>query len=250
VTTLTAGADVHRPAPAGPVWMVVCPPHDTSGLWAYRGLHNRLDGRVELITPEQLVCATRMVQRIGSGHTSVELGLTDGRTFSSDHVAGVLNRMRTVPTAHIAHAAPTDRDYAAGEWTALVVSMMSSLPNVINRAHPLGLSGHSRHISDWTELAQRAGLPTVSYRHGTPRLRVGPVEWTIVFDSAVYGMADYENAVIRLGKASGTRLLGVGFVTQERERRFAGATPLPDLRVGGEPLVDALADAFNRERSP
>lgn len=250
MTALINGADVHRPTRAEPVWLVVCSPRDTSGLWAYRGLQTRLNGRVEVVTPEQLVCATRVVQRIGSGLTSVELGLTDGRTFSSDHVAGVLNRMRAVPTTHIAHAAPTDRDYAAGEWHALVVSWMSSFPNVINRAHPLGPGGHLRHISDWTQLAHRAGLPTRSYHHRTRPLQIGPVEWTIVFDSSVFGVADFEDAVIRLGKAAGTRLLGVGFVVDEGERRFACATPLPDLRVGKEPLLDALAGAFNRERSP
>ena len=49
----------------------------------------------------------------------------------------------------------------------------------------------------------------------------------------------------RLAELSHTALLGVEFTTSSAGPwTFAGATPMPDLRLGGEALLDALASAL------
>jgi hypothetical protein len=48
---------------------------------------------------------------------------------------------------------------------------------------------------------------------------------------------------VRLAQLAETHLLGIelGFNASANAWMFAQATPLPDLTVGGEPLLDALA---------
>ena len=54
----------------------------------------------------------------------------------------------------------------------------------------------------------------------------------------------------RLAELSHTALLGVEFTTSSAGPwTFAGATPMPDLRLGGEALLDALASAPGVNRS-
>ena len=45
----------------------------------------------------------------------------------------------------------------------------------------------------------------------------------------------------RLARLSGEGLLGIEL---SEDFRFAGASPLPDLRLGGKPLLDALVCAL------
>jgi hypothetical protein len=53
---------------------------------------------------------------------------------------------------------------------------------------------------------------------------------------------DLADACGRLGVLAGTRLLGVDL--DARTSAFVSASPLPDLRTGGEPFIDALASAL------
>ena len=51
----------------------------------------------------------------------------------------------------------------------------------------------------------------------------------------------------RLGQLSKTALLGIDFAANSKGYwTFASATPLPDLRQGGEALLDALAAELKR----
>ncbi len=48
-----------------------------------------------------------------------------------------------------------------------------------------------------------------------------------------------------MSKLSGAELLGLEFVNNDDDWIFAGASTSPDLRAGGEPLLDSLARAMN-----
>jgi hypothetical protein len=49
-----------------------------------------------------------------------------------------------------------------------------------------------------------------------------------------------------LAARTGTPLLGVTLAVEaDGQPWFAGATPLPDLRLGGDPLLDGLARALS-----
>lgn len=53
----------------------------------------------------------------------------------------------------------------------------------------------------------------------------------------------------RLGELAETALLGISFtVSVEGVWAFAGATPRPDLRLGGPELLDVLAAALRGEQ--
>ena len=55
---------------------------------------------------------------------------------------------------------------------------------------------------------------------------------------------------VRLGQLASTTLLGVDFVDGAAGPwTFAGASPTPDLRAGGEAVIDALVRALNAQRT-
>jgi hypothetical protein len=117
-----------------------------------------------------------------------------------------------------------------------------------------------RTPAEWAWLAGQAGLPAQPVCLGdtipaedtttTPGVRSGLRG--IIFDGRFFGspkfaslLAAMQSSVARLAELSGLRLFGADFVWgPDGERFFAGATIMPDLRLGGEPLLDALAEAL------
>jgi len=55
---------------------------------------------------------------------------------------------------------------------------------------------------------------------------------------------DLAAGAARLAEAVGAQTLGVDLVRADGRWVFAGATPLPDLRAGGPPVLDALAQVL------
>ena len=230
------------------MWIVLCDPGDRSALWAATGLRSRRLSPVEVITPAELVYGPRNEYRIRNGVGDLQVTLGDGRKVDSSRVRGVLNRMTVVPSQHLRHARQADRAYALEEWSALVVSWLASMTNVINSPHPLGLCGQTRHPSEWAKLAGEAGLDS-RYIHG--RLTGPTTEHSavVVLDDAAFGPAttgDIGAACVRLASLAGTRLLGLWLSGRDGPAMtLVAATPLPDLRVGGESLLDELAERLS-----
>jgi hypothetical protein len=239
------------------MWLVLCSAQDISGLWAFQGLQLRGLRPIELVTAEVLPYSLKWEHTLGASDPSISVTLMDGRVIKSGAVRGVLNRLTHVPLQHLAGA--PDYDYAVQEYTAFFMSWLFALPKpIINRADAQGLCGAWRHISEWVWLAGRAGLPTAHYRqrstdqidetvemrrlhpYGTPT--VGAV----VVGERVIGPSfspEIRAGCLRLAELSKTALLGIEFAASASENgwTFAGATPMPDLRIGGEPLLNALA---------
>ncbi len=246
------------------MWLVLCQPTDFAALWAYRGLQRRGLVPLELVSDELLAYSLHWEHRLGSQGVRTVIGLADGRTVEGERVHGAVNRLTGVPTAHLGRAGSRDRDYAAQELHALVLSCLAALPGpVLNRPRPQGLSGAWRHTSEWVWLAARAGLPTPTYRQGSAdegdplaeqRLVPAgtPVVHTIVVAGQVFGPglpAAIRAGCRRLAELAALDLLGIEFaVDGSGAWIFAGATPLPDLRLGGAPLLDVLAAALRTGR--
>jgi hypothetical protein len=243
------------------MWLVLCASSDVSALWAYQGLKARGLTPLELVSAEMLAYSLRWEQRLGSDGSSLEITLADGRTISDVTTRGVLNRLMSVPPEHLLAAHPNDRDYATQELTAFYMSWLYALPQpVLNRPAPQGLSGQWRHVSEWVWLASKAGLPTSEYRQsshdhldemGVERrlVPVGtPVNVVIVVAGHVVGApapTDILRGCQRLAELAGTELLGIEFAPGSAgDWTFAGATPVPDLRLGGQPLLDVLTCVF------
>ncbi len=244
------------------MWIVFCSGEDVSALWAYQELRARGLQPLELVTAEMLSYRVRWDHRVGASGASISITLADGRVIRNDSVRGTLNRLTHVPLKHL--AGTPDYDYVTQEYTAFFMSWLFALPQpVLNRADAQGLCGAWRHISEWLSLANGAGLPTPAYRQTshdqideTLQLRrlypMGtPTTSAIVVGREVVGPSlppEIRAGCLRLAHLSQTPLLGVEFVTVANSWTFAGATPMPDLRLGGEPLIDALvAELYQAE---
>jgi hypothetical protein len=249
------------------MWLVLCTASDESARWAHAGLREG-SAAVELVTDLDLVGA-RWEHRLDATTAWTVVSLADGRVLDSREVRGALNRFLAIPPAMLAAVAPQDREYAAGELWALLVSWLAALPGpVLNPATARGLSGAWRQRSEWSLLAARAGLPAASaWIHSGDGVDDPPTstlkgwsDWppfaplpedVIVLGDAVFSRDRLTPALRRACRAladlAGTPILGlrfrVGRSTHSRAS-LVSVTSLPDLRAGGPSIVDALAEAI------
>lgn len=236
---------------------VLCDVYDAAALWSAARLRER-GHPVDVVTASHLDTATRWEHRIGrSGKASIAIELADGRRLSDRDGAAVLNRLTFVPTDRVNAVAGADRDYAVQEMNALFLSWLHALPGpMLNRPTTQGLGGNWRHPSTWTLLAGRAGLAARPYRqacdsdpnavwapqpvHGT--VTVFAVAGRLVAPPTV--PAATREGCLRLARLAGEALLGIDLIERAQRWEFLGASPRPDLFQGGEPLIDALAQAL------
>jgi hypothetical protein len=238
--------------------LVVCEESDLGALWAAECLQSR-GLPVEIVTGADLTAAERWEHRLGRSGTTLALTFAGGeRCLHSRDVRGVLNRLSFLPSAWLQRIGGPDRDYAIQEMYALYLSWLHALPGpLLNRPTPQGLCGNWRHPSAWAVLAARAGLPAASYRQSSeddpaetwraasepPAATVFVVSERVVAPPVV--TADQRESCRRLAGAAGTMLLGIDFAPAARGGwEFSGASVMPDLIRGGEPLADALAEAL------
>jgi hypothetical protein len=244
--------------------LVLCDRSDDAALWAYERLVDRGIWPVECVTAECLPYA-RWVHRVGRNKASVDVVLPDGRSIRSEEVYGTLNRLLFVPQNGLALIRPSDREYVGQELAAFFSSWLHCLPGpMLNRGTTHCFSGRIRHVSEWVALAGRCSLPVNEYRYGgtpdpngyslhakLPDAGV-PARSVTVVDDTVLGEGvpdDIAAGCRRLAAASRLRILGADFaVNALGQWILAGVSSSPDLRLGGEPLIDCLAEAFE-ERS-
>ncbi|HVJ53102.1 MAG TPA: hypothetical protein VM689_11590 [Aliidongia sp.] len=242
------------------MFLAFCHDYDEAAHWACAEL--RAEGlALELITERQLERACRWEYRLGAGGVGLVVELDDGRVLRQEGVRGVLNRLIAVPSMLVGRAETADRDYAEAELGAFYLSWLAGLPNAINPATPQGIGGAWRHISEWAVLAARAGLAVPVYRQSDrdpPEQGYGglappgtAIRTVIVLRDALYGaeVPDEIGAACRsLAAASTTDLLGIDlFEAEDGGLRFSHAGPWPDLRQGGEPLIQGLRRALGGE---
>jgi hypothetical protein len=85
---------------------------------------------------------------------------------------------------------------------------------------------------------------------GGSTLGRAPSDTVLVIDRNAFGAAPPSvlSSCKRLAALAGTAILGIEFKAGALGRwTFAGATPQPDLRIGGQPALDALAEALQAE---
>lgn len=248
------------------MWLMICSENDTAALWAYQGLQARGLRPFQLITAEMLSRNSRWEHTVGSDGANINITLSDGRVINNQKVRGVVNRLTHVPLKHLEGA--SDYDYAVQEYTALFMSWLHALPTpVYNAVHSQGLSGAWRHVSEWLWLAAQAGLNTPDYSQTcqdeidetVQMRRIVPdgfaTTTAVTLGDRVFGPflpTTVRTACANLARISNTPLLGIDLAVNPQTKSFvfAGATPLPDLRLGGDYLLDVLAvKLFRRERS-
>jgi hypothetical protein len=240
------------------MWLVLCPSDDVSAFWAYRGLRSLGLEPLELVTAELLAISLRWEHRLGQSGSIVRIDLADGRTVRSDATFGVLNRLVREPPLQLHKVRAVDRNYAAAEFSAFCLSWLNTFSDpVLNRATPQGLSGRWRTPTEWAWLAARAALPTPDHSLSSadkdvdaPSARrlirsATPVKTVIVVSGHTVSTSaptDILKGCVRLATVAETALLGVEFADGPcGPWTFVGATPLPDLRLGGDALLSVLA---------
>ncbi len=246
------------------MWLILCNPNDASVPWAYEGLMSRGLVPLELVSSETLAYGVRWEHRLGNFGAFVEITLVDGRTIRSDQINGVLNRLVSAPSQHLLLIQPADREYVSAELTAFFMSWLYALPHpVLNRPTPQGLSGQWRDVSEWILMASRAGLPTPNYRRSS---RDYLLEMSAERTSSPAFTLDSTVIVVRghvvgasapdhickgcrcLAELAGTELLGIQFTSSPTGPwTFVGATTHPDLRLGGNLLLDVLTSVLKGE---
>ncbi|MDJ0863142.1 MAG: hypothetical protein QNK18_05210 [Gammaproteobacteria bacterium] len=244
------------------MWLVLADSADVPARWAYEGLGRRGLEPLEFIEVKLMSPDARWAHRLGCEGISLDLLLPDGRRIRSQEICGALNRIQSAPMESFARGSSEDRDYASQEFHALFMSWLHALPGqVLNRSSPQGLAGAWRGLSEWVWLAGRAGLPCPDYVESASGGRGKPVypslgalsgsrRSVITVAGRVVGHqvpAGVAAACGRLSELARTPLLGIDLTeVPERGLVFAGASPWPDLRLGGEPLLDALAEALTK----
>ena len=197
------------------MWLMICSAQDAAALWAYHGLRARGLHPLELLTPEMLTAGTRWDHTVGVDADNFTITLDDGRVIDNRYVNGVINRLQRPSGAW--------RDLSELVWMA----SQSGLPTASYIQ-----TSHNDHTSQMRRLVPE-GTPTIT---------------AITLGNHVFGpnlpphIGDACKALARLAQ---TPLLGIELTVQQSNGTarwtFAGATLLPDLRLGGEPLLDELA---------
>lgn len=238
------------------MWLLLCNSTDQPALWAGTRLRARGLEPLTVLTPELLHYSFQWEHRLRrDGAATVAFTLADGRRIDGASIRGVVNRIPLVPGFLLQHLVEADRAYAQQEWTALHMSWMASLRvPVLNLPVMEGLCGAWRHRSEWAWLAGQAGLDVDAYVDQVPAAAASPdiglsslVRTVIAIDGRGIGHPDelLADACGRLGVLANTRILGIDL--DARTSAFVSASPLPDLRIGGEPFIDALASALCAE---
>jgi hypothetical protein len=188
----------------------------------------------------------------------VEICFDNGRVINSQDIHGVLNRFRGVPNWLLPQkVAEEDKEYARQELTAFFLSWLFSFAGkIFNPPSPQGLAGRELLPAEWLFMAKAAGLETPSLRELEGRGAATPtVEYsspsvpgmTVVHVIGGAAVGEAAPPVLRLCKRLavlvGTSILSVRLIAGRRDGWiFGGATSFPDLRSGGEPVLDALAE--------
>jgi len=246
------------------MWFLLCASNDVPALWVHQGLKAHGLAPLELVTDTMLGRGARWDHQLGADGVVIDVTLADGRRIRNDTVRGVINRLLWVPSEQLLRGHPSDREYATQEFYAFFMSWLYALPRpVLNRPTPRGLCGQWRHMSEWIWLATKAGLPTPEYRRSSRDyilemdessriVPIGtPVNTLIVVKGHVVGVpapSSICEGCQRLAEFARTELIGIEFTDGPTGPwTFAGATAFPDLRIGGEALLDMLISVLKGE---
>ena len=232
----------------------LCHSADVGALAVQPFLRERLPD-LRLVTAEEISSASKWEHRLDShGAVVTRAVLPDGSGIDGECIDGVLNRLMSPCPVHVLQSTSADREYALGEYTAFFLSWLNGLRcPVIGRATPQGLCGRWRQPLEWVVIAQRSGMEA--------RVEAFDESWTglaspgaglqmpgvtvIVAFGKVFSMLDIPSAVShacqRFAVAADCDILGLEFATGRGWGPLVGVTPVPDLRLGGELLLDAIA---------
>jgi len=108
---------------------------------------------------DELLLGSRFTHRLDEGGVGTEILCAGGRRLDSSSLRGLACRLTHTLPPQFAAAPQADRDYAAMESHALLLSWLESLPcPVVNPASPRSLNGPALGLLEWLSLAAASGL--------------------------------------------------------------------------------------------
>jgi hypothetical protein len=233
--------------------VILCHASDPAALWLGTSMR-QLGLEVDVVTVEQLVFSRRIVFRMNDAGDSGSVELAGGRLLRPEAISGLINRVRYLPTQHFERAQPRERVYAESELSAFVLGWINGVAGrVINPPLPFDLGGGTFPPPTLLQLAAMAGLPTGGWRASADEAEcaaslVAATHAVIVFDGRVFGPLvprAVQDGCRGLASLLGTPLLQVELQqTASEPWRFVSATGMVDFRIGGRPLVKALAQTL------
>lgn len=245
------------------MWLIIGSTADVAVLWVYEGLLRNGLTPVYFVPIESLGLGNRWEHRLTGSENTTKLALADGRTIDSRLVRGTVNRVLSPAFIEYGSIVEGDRGYVCQETFSLYVSWLKSLPEpILNAPDPQGLCGNWRHISEWVWLASCAGLPVPSYRlssdeiiNSNPKVNKANgqevMKTAIVVRDRVFGddlPPNLVNGCIQLAKLARLETVGIDFSHDENNGwTFVSASPMPDFRLGGWPLMQKLITILTAE---
>ena len=236
--------------------LILCEISDAAALWAAARLQER-GVAVDLVFAPTLGAATRWEHRVDIRSATIDITLPDGRRLSSRHAEPILNRLSFVPVERLRMIGGGDFGYAVQEYFAFYLSWLHAWPGtVFNRPTPQGLSGNYRHPSAWASLGAQAGLPVRAWEQDEADppdtawlTSTAEVTAFVVADAVVLPPAlpeAFTDGCRALAALADNAILGIDFarVADGDEWQVVGASPMPNLMLGGDPLLGALAAAL------
>lgn len=236
--------------------VILCHPGDVSAVWLAHALRS-CGVALEVASVEALVYSRRIAFRQDSAGDRGSVTLHDGRVLRPEAIGVLVNRVRYLPTAHFATAAPGERAYAESELDALLLAWLNTVPGrVVNPPHPGAPGGAALAAMTMCRAALRAGLPAPPWQASseTTQARIPATGATqasaashvvIAFDGRLYGSRlphPLQDGVRRLASLLDLPLLQVGFDRGPRGAwRFVDATGDVDFRRGGDAFARDLA---------
>jgi hypothetical protein len=247
------------------MFVVLCDIQDSGALWLVSRLRETGTACL-LVTSELLSFARRRSQWIGREGTRAVIDL-GAEGVIQDPVL-VVNRLMSPPTAAWHWANAGERDYAGAELTAFVLSWLAGLPGVVrNQPAPTCLAGPSPHPLVAAIEAARSGfdVPNAAFRGDRGTLTLleaavrtaapeGRIVHVVVLDGRIIDPEGVESlagrrmpetfaesmALFAASVGASEALIGVDVVVAGERWWYAGMTPLPDLVVAGDAVVEAL----------
>lgn len=251
--------------------LILAHPEDLSAIRLHGALRSRVGpAGVRIVSVEEVALSPRWIHRAGAaGAGGSSVTLADGTVIDDRALDLVIQRVRAVGAPHFAGAQPCDRDYAATELQALVLSWLQSLAcPVVNPPAATMLGMRSRGLLEWMVLAARAGLATPTVHVATSARRLRHADWrpasrtlgrepvvaieprptghrrVVVAGERVVGDAPPEvaRACVRLARSTGCSLLEIQLGTSGGSWRFQRAdeqVTIPDTAT-----ANAIAAAW------
>jgi hypothetical protein len=197
------------------------------------------------LTDVELLSGIGWSHRQADGVTTTTLRLSNGRSVCSTEITAVFNRLSFLNPHYFATFNEVDRQYAASEMFALLLSWLASLRcPFINPVGARDLAGGSRSLLGWLQLAGQSGLPTrqaqfttnarlvaqKSYAVYQPMIGAGIMQ-TSFFTPVASGLAGQNPALLLSTVTQETRrLLVIGDeVSGDLPEMFAGCLRLAQL---------------------